>query len=44
MTEIKIRNLDELKAVVEENLKEGTVVSIVLKGKEDVENDESNGK
>lgn len=43
MTEIKVKNLEELKDVVKENLKEGTIVSIDLSGEEDAENDESNG-
>ena len=43
MTDIKIKNLEELKGVVKENLKEGTIVSIDLSGEEDAENDESNG-
>ena len=35
MADIIIQNIDELKSVVIENLKEGTVLTIDLSGKED---------
>lgn len=39
MADIIIKNFGELKGVVIENLKEGTVLTINLSGKEEVEND-----
>jgi len=44
MADIIIKNFDELKDVVIEKLKEGTVLSITISGKEEAENDESDGK
>ena len=44
MADITIKSLGELKDVVIQNLKEGTVVSIDISGKEDAENDESDGE
>lgn len=39
MSDIIIKSFGELKGVVIENLKEGTVLTINLSGKEEVEND-----
>lgn len=39
MADIIIKSFGELKGVVIENLKEGTVLTINLSGKEEVEND-----
>ena len=44
MADIIIKNFEELKDVIIENLKEGTVLSITISGKEDKENDQSDGK
>jgi len=44
MADIILKNFDELKDVVIENLKEGTVLSITISGKGDEKNDEGNGK
>ena len=44
MADIIIKGFGELKDVVIENLKEGTVLSIDISGKEDADNDEGNGK
>lgn len=44
MADIIIKSLGEIKDIVIENLKEGTILSIDISGKEDGENDESNGK
>ena len=44
MADIIIKSLGEIKDVVIENLKEGTILSIDISGKEEAENDESNGK
>ncbi len=42
MADIIIKNFGELKDVVIENLKEGTVLTIDLSGKGDEENDDDN--
>ena len=44
MADIIIKNLGELKDVVIENLKEGTILSIDISGKEATGDDESDGK
>lgn len=44
MADIIIKSFGELKDVVIENLKEGTVLSIDISGKEDDKNDEDNAK
>ena len=44
MTDIIIKSFGELKDVVIENLKEGTVLTINLSGKEEAENDNSSGE
>lgn len=44
MADIIIKSFGELKDVVIENLKEGMVLSIDISGKEDAENDKSNGE
>ena len=44
MADIIIKNLGELRDVVIENLKEGTVLSIKISGKEANNNDKDNGK
>lgn len=44
MADIIIKNLNEIRDIVIENLKEGTILSIDISGKEEAENDESDGK
>ena len=44
MADIIIKSLGELKEVVVENLKEGTVLTINLIGKEEAENDNGSGE
>lgn len=44
MADIIIQNIDELKSVVIENLKEGTVLTIDLSGKEDEDHDDDSNK
>lgn len=42
MADIIIKSFGELRDIVIENLKEGTVLTIDLSGKEDEENDDDN--
>lgn len=44
MADIIIKNFGELKDVVIENLKEGTVLTINLSGKEECKNDNGSGE
>ena len=44
MTELKIRSFGEIQDIIIEGLKEGTVISVDLKGREETEDDEGEGK
>ena len=44
MADIIIKSFGELKDIVIENLKEGTILSIDITGKEEAEDDEGNQK
>lgn len=44
MAELKIRSFGELRDIIIEGLKEGTVISVDLKGKEETEDDEGKRK
>lgn len=44
MAELKIRSFGELRDIIIEGLKEGTVISVDLKEKEETEDDKGEGK
>ena len=44
MAELKIRSFVELRDIIIEGLKEGTVISVGLKEREETKNDEGEGK